>query len=86
MSLLEARKISKDFGSSPLFASVDLSIEAGEKLALIGRNGCGKTSLKNWLRPSDASTGRTGPKRPEGLWDGLVLMRDALPYRKKIRE
>lgn len=45
MPLLEARKLSKDFGSSPLFSALDLSIEPGDKLALIGSNGCGKSTL-----------------------------------------
>ncbi len=43
--VLTAQGLSLDFGSGPLFENVDVEIKRGEKIFLIGPNGCGKTSL-----------------------------------------
>jgi ATP-binding cassette subfamily F protein 3 len=43
--VLTLRGVSKSFGSLQLFNNLDLSISKGEKIALIGPNGCGKTTL-----------------------------------------
>ncbi|MGD9939073.1 MAG: ABC-F family ATP-binding cassette domain-containing protein [Clostridia bacterium] len=45
MPLLEVQALARDFGGDPVFKDVSFTVEAGEKLALVGRNGCGKTSL-----------------------------------------
>jgi ATP-binding cassette subfamily F protein uup len=43
--LLNTNKISKSFGSAPLFRGVSLSIQEGDRLGLIGPNGSGKSTL-----------------------------------------
>jgi branched-chain amino acid transport system ATP-binding protein len=43
--LLEARKLHSYYGSSHVLQGVDFSIDAGEVVALMGRNGMGKTTL-----------------------------------------
>jgi simple sugar transport system ATP-binding protein len=48
-SVLEARAISKSFGYIRSLDSVDLTINAGEVLALVGDNGAGKSTLANVL-------------------------------------
>jgi ATP-binding cassette subfamily F protein uup len=48
--LLRLDKISLSFGSRPLLDAVSLTLEAGERVALIGRNGEGKSSLLHLLR------------------------------------
>jgi ATPase subunit of ABC transporter with duplicated ATPase domains len=42
---VEAKHLSKSWGEKNLFKNLDLSIEAGEKVAIIGPNGIGKTTL-----------------------------------------
>lgn len=43
--LLDATNISKSFGENLLFAEGNFKIEPGDKIGLIGANGCGKTTL-----------------------------------------
>jgi daunorubicin resistance ABC transporter ATP-binding subunit len=43
--LIEATNVEKKFGSNVALASVDLSVEGGTVLALLGRNGAGKTTF-----------------------------------------
>jgi ABC-2 type transport system ATP-binding protein len=43
--LIEATGIERKFGSNVALASVDLSVDAGGVLALLGRNGAGKTTF-----------------------------------------
>jgi len=43
--LLEARKLHSYYGSSHVLQGVDFSVGAGEVVALMGRNGMGKTTL-----------------------------------------
>lgn len=42
---LEAEDLSKTFGDKPLFCDLDLMIEVGERVAVIGPNGIGKSTL-----------------------------------------
>ena len=45
MTLVRFDEVSLEFGDNPLLVHADFSIEAGERVCLIGRNGAGKTSL-----------------------------------------
>lgn len=46
---LEVRRLSKGYGETPLFRNLNLMIEAGERVAVIGPNGIGKTTLLRTL-------------------------------------
>jgi ABC transport system ATP-binding/permease protein len=62
MPLLTLQSVSLAYGHVPLLDHVDLNIDAGDKIALIGRNGTGKSSLLKILadlaRPDDGSVWR----------------------------
>ena len=44
-ALISANGLALAYGAAPLLAEVTLSVAPGEKVGLVGRNGCGKTSL-----------------------------------------
>jgi len=46
---VEAKGLSKAFDEGPLFENLDLAIEAGSRVAIIGPNGIGKTTLMRCL-------------------------------------
>ena len=43
--LLKLKNVAKQFSGEELFSEVNLEIKNNEKVAIIGRNGCGKTTL-----------------------------------------
>ena len=43
--LLSLRAVSLRYGVQPLYQDLDLSLYPGERVALVGRNGSGKSSL-----------------------------------------
>ncbi|MCL1050617.1 ABC transporter ATP-binding protein [Shewanella abyssi] len=49
MRLIECKGLSKSYGSKQALKQVDLSLEAGEPIALVGPNGAGKTTLFSLL-------------------------------------
>ena len=59
MPLLTLSRVSLAYGHLPLFADAELRIDAGERIALIGRNGTGKSTLLRAIAgeiPVDAGT------------------------------
>jgi ATP-binding cassette subfamily F protein uup len=66
MPLLRLENISLAYGHLPLLARVDVQIESGERVCLVGRNGTGKTTLFRVL---------TGAAVPDG---GEIWRRESL--------
>jgi polar amino acid transport system ATP-binding protein len=59
MPLVEIAGVEKRFGEHAVLRGIDLAIEAGEVVAIIGRSGSGKSTLLrciNGLEPYDAGT------------------------------
>ena len=57
MNYLRAENINKRYGDRVLFENLTFSIEKGDKIALIAKNGTGKTNLLNILAGADTSDG-----------------------------
>ena len=49
MLILNAQDISKKFGAQPLFRNISLTVNDGDRIALIGPNGSGKSTLMKIL-------------------------------------
>lgn len=54
-SYLQTENISKSYGPKVLFSNISFNINEGDKMALIGPNGCGKSSLLKILAGKDRS-------------------------------
>ncbi len=70
--VLTIRDLSKSFGSNHLFSHIDIDIKRGERVALIGNNGTGKTTilkLINGMLPADSGTITLGSKVHIGYYD-----------------
>ncbi len=59
--LLEAKKIAKSFGENQLFDELDIVLSPGSRLGLLGRNGCGKSTLMKIL----AGAGQKEAEQPD---------------------
>ena len=57
MSLLVASHISKNYGDLDVLEDVNVRIEYGDRIGLVGQNGAGKTSLLRALGRFDTSVG-----------------------------
>ena len=78
MSVLTAYRLSKSFGVQQVFSEVSLQVDAGEKVALVGPNGVGKTTLLNILAGLDEpDSGEVVTAR--GLRVGYLQQEAALP-------
>lgn len=83
--VLETKGLSLSFDGKRLFRAVDLDIKKGERVFLIGSNGCGKTSLLRILMDQykpDSGEFRFGTRVQVGYFDqaqrGLTESKSAL--------
>ncbi|MBQ1264479.1 MAG: ABC-F family ATP-binding cassette domain-containing protein, partial [Oscillospiraceae bacterium] len=56
--VLSVKNMSKSFGSRTLFSDVELTVGGGERIALLGDNGTGKTTFLKMLLGEEAGEGR----------------------------
>ena len=70
--VLTIREVSKTFGEKHLFGPLDLHVRAGDRIALIGPNGVGKSTLIKLITgdvPADSGTIRYGANVDVGYYD-----------------
>ncbi|MGB0175592.1 MAG: ATP-binding cassette domain-containing protein, partial [Owenweeksia sp.] len=53
MNYLSVESISKSYGARTLFSDISFGIDEGQKVALVAKNGTGKTSILNILSGDD---------------------------------
>ena len=62
MKVIELKDVKKSYGKNEILHGISLDIEEGSIHGLVGRNGCGKTTLIKWRRnfqeSKSKSTGR----------------------------
>ena len=76
--MLQVEQVNQYYGSSHTLRGVSLSVAKGECLALLGRNGVGKTTLLKCL------TGVLPVARGSVRWNGSDITR-LKPYRRAAR-
>ncbi len=70
--VLTVRNLAKSFGDNHLFSHVDMDIKRGERVAVIGNNGTGKTTLLkiiNEMIPADSGEITLGTRVHIGYYD-----------------
>ena len=70
--VLMVEGLAKSFPGNPLFSGIDFEIRRGERVALIGNNGTGKTTMLKIITgsiPADAGTVRFGTNVHVGYYD-----------------
>lgn len=83
--LLSATDLSLSYGSQHLLESVTIAVAAAEKVGLVGRNGCGKTSLLKILAGDQApDSGEVSSRR--GLRVGYLPQEFELDDSRTVRE
>jgi ATP-binding cassette subfamily F protein 3 len=89
MSLITAQNLSKSFGANDIFSGISLSIPHHARIAIIGPNGIGKTTLLRILAKEEESSGgevsqarhltighlaqEAGLESPRTLWEECLL-------------
>jgi nitrate/nitrite transport system ATP-binding protein len=83
MSFLELKGVGKSFGGRPVLAGVDLSVEEGGFVAVVGMSGSGKTTLMSMIaglvRPDEGEVLLEGrPVREPGPDRGVIFQNYSL--------
>ena len=77
MKVLEIKSLNTYYGESHILRNVDLTVNSGEMVCLIGRNGVGKTTLLKSL------IGLLKPKKGEIIFNGNSVIRKEPHQRAK---
>jgi len=75
--MLTAHHLSKTYGIQPILQDISFSISAGERIGLVGPNGCGKTTLMRILigdeKPDKGTVVHTRPNSSTGSGQRLRI-------------
>ncbi|HXC92981.1 MAG TPA: ATP-binding cassette domain-containing protein, partial [Geobacteraceae bacterium] len=75
LSLLSLQNITLSFGGPPIFNGINLQIEQGDRLCLMGRNGAGKSTLLRLIAgefpPESGVTHRQQGVRLSSVWQDI---------------
>ena len=75
-ALLATSQLTKDYGDGPALAPIDLDVERGQRVSLIGHNGSGKSTLLRMLvgllEPTDGTAEIGG--RPAGSLEARAIV------------
>ncbi|WP_339020280.1 ABC transporter ATP-binding protein [Spiroplasma endosymbiont of Atherix ibis] len=96
-TLIDIKNISKSFGKKVIFKNFDLKIEEGQRIALMGANGCGKTTLVEMIAQfSKTDSGEIkinlennikqeiGIQLQEGNWPTGITAQNMLDFYKSV--
>ncbi|MGM0552190.1 MAG: ABC transporter ATP-binding protein [Pseudomonadota bacterium] len=75
MKAVEAKKVWKEYGKDVVLENVDLQVQSGEFVTIVGSSGCGKTTFLRML------LGEVRPTRGELLLDGRPMPDEPGPDR-----
>jgi branched-chain amino acid transport system ATP-binding protein len=78
MTLLEIKRLTKNFGGLTAVDTVSFDVNEGDILGLIGPNGAGKTTIFNMI------TGIYAPTRGEIYFQGQRIAHPELTWRKRL--
>ncbi len=70
--VLTVTELSKSYGSKALFKNASFEIKRGDRVFLLGANGCGKSTLYNIIKgvvPPDSGLVKTGANIDEAFYD-----------------
>ncbi|KAF4324717.1 hypothetical protein G195_001945 [Phytophthora kernoviae 00238/432] len=77
MTMVRLHEVSKEWNGNELFAGLNLEINEGERLAILGRNGCGKTTLLRIILGEEDGGGRIERHIPQQEW-GFMRQRSLI--------
>lgn len=77
MTLVRLYEVSKEWNGKELFTGLNLEINEGERLAILGRNGCGKTTLLRIILGEEYGDGRIERHIPQQEW-GFMRQRSEI--------
>ena len=86
MSLLEVNGLNSYYGDSHILFDVSLRVEKNEVVALLGRNGAGKSTTFKSLMCALASTEREDRREQDALLFHQVVIEERLEVAKRRAE